>query len=264
MATTRAPDVPWTRSHLLSAMHLYTQLPFGKLHKTNPRIVELAKWQGRTNNSLAMKLTNLSSLDPVIKARGLKGLSGASAKDEAFWTEFHANWDAMSSLAEQEYRRFAEQNGVHVTDEVPEELVEIVEGKTRSATVQVRVNQWKFRKAILTNYNSQCCISGLANPQLLNASHILRWSDDHSNRMNPQNGLCLSAIHDRAYEVGLLTVMPDYRVCISETLLQDPASHFAKQAFVRFHNKKILMPSRWGPDPKFLEVHAKRFKFIAA
>ena len=264
MATNRAPDVPWTRSHLLSAMHLYTQLPFGKLHKTNPRIVELAKWQGRTNNSLAMKLTNLSSLDPVIKARGLKGLSGASAKDEAFWKEFHSNWDAMSSLAEQEYGRYAEQNGAHVTDDLPQELLEVAEGRTRSATVQVRVNQWKFRKAILANYNSKCCISGLANSNLLNASHILRWSDDHANRMNPQNGLCLSALHDRAYEAGLLTVLPDFRVRISETLLQGPVSPFVRQALVRFHNKKIRMPTRWGPNPSFLEAHARRFKFIAA
>lgn len=263
MATNQAPAVPWTRSHLLSAMHLYTQLPFGTLHKTNPRIVELANWQGRTSSSLAMKLTNLSSLDPVIKARGLKGLSGVSAQDKAVWTEFHSNWDAMSSLAEKEYRQYAEQNGVRVADDLPPELLEVTEGRTRSATVQVRVNQWKFRKAILTNYNSQCCISGLANPSLLNASHILRWSDDHANRMNPQNGLCLSALHDRAYETGLLTVLPDFRVRISETILQAPVSPFVRQALVRFHNKKIQMPTRWGPNPVFLEAHAKRFKFIA-
>ena len=96
MSSNRAESVNWTRQHLLPTLHLYTQLPFGKLDARNPKVKQLAMWLGRSVNSVAMKLTNLSSLDPVIAARGLSGLKGASALDRAVWDELHANWDAVS------------------------------------------------------------------------------------------------------------------------------------------------------------------------
>ncbi len=258
----RAANVKWTRKHLLPTLHLYTQMPFGQLDARNSRVRQLARWLGRSPGSVAMKLTNLSSLDPVIAARGLRGLSGASALDRVVWAEFHSNWDAMAAEAAHEYSRLAETNGDVVEEEVPETLSTIPEGKTRSATVQVRVNQWKFRKSVLANYGERCCITGLTNAQLLNASHILPWSSDLKNRMNPQNGLCLSALHDRAFDIGLITVLPDFRVQVSQKLIAHPDDSFMKQALLRFNNRKILMPSRYGPDPKFLEDHARRFKFI--
>ena len=258
----RAPNVDWTRQHLLPTLHLYTQMPFGQLDARNAKVKQLARWLGRTANSVAMKLTNLSSLDPVISARGLRGLRGASALDLKVWTEFHANWDAMATEAAHEYARLAETNGETLEEELAEIALPIAEGKTRAATVQIRINQWKFRKSILANYGARCCITGLTNELLLNASHILPWSSDVKNRMNPQNGLCLSALHDRAFDVGLITVMPDFRVRISETLALRPEDSFMKEALLRFDKMKILMPDRYGPDPTFLESHARRFGFI--
>lgn len=258
----RAPNVDWTRQHLLPTLHLYTQMPFGQLDARNPRVRQLAHWLGRSPGSVAMKLTNLSSLDPVIAARGLSGLSGASALDRAVWAEFHGNWDAMAAESAREYARLATVNGDVLDDEISEVLSDIPEGKTRNTTIQTRVNQWKFRKSILENYSGRCCITGLTNAQLVNASHILPWSSDLKNRMNPQNGLCLSVLHDRAFDIGLITVLPDFRVQVSKKLIERPEDSFMKQALLRFNNKKILMPNRYGPDPKFLEDHARRFKFI--
>ncbi len=70
----KAPAVKWTREHFLIALNLYYKLPFGKLHRGNPIIIESAKKMGRTPNSLAMKLCNFASLDPVQLARGVRGL----------------------------------------------------------------------------------------------------------------------------------------------------------------------------------------------
>lgn len=263
MSSHRAASVNWTRQHLLPTLHLYTQLPFGKLDARNPKVKQLAQWLGRSVNSVAMKLTNLSSLDPVIAARGLSGLKGVSALDRTVWAELHANWDAVSYEAAREYTRLANENGQPQQEDLAEVALIIPEGKTRSATVEIRVNQWRFRKSVLTNYRSQCCISGLVSEQLVNASHILPWSHDHKNRMNPQNGLCLSVLHDRAFDVGLITMMPDFKVRVSERLFSETADSFMKQTLLRFNNKKILMPDRWGPDPKFLESHARRFGFIS-
>lgn len=91
----------WTRQQLLAAFSLYCQLPFGKLHSRNPEIVALAKRLGRTPSALAMKLTNIASLDPSITGSGRKGLSGASAADRAMWAEMQTDWDAFVIASQQ-------------------------------------------------------------------------------------------------------------------------------------------------------------------
>jgi len=75
----KSPSVKWTREHFLIALNLYCKLPFGKLDRTNPLIIEVAGKIGRTPSSLAMKLCNFASLDPVQQARGIRGLAGDPA-----------------------------------------------------------------------------------------------------------------------------------------------------------------------------------------
>ena len=48
----------WTRAQTLAALHIYLQLPFGQLHRNQPRIVQLAQWLGRTPNAVALKLVS--------------------------------------------------------------------------------------------------------------------------------------------------------------------------------------------------------------
>src|SRR6266700_2143968 len=93
--------VPWSRDEVIVACGLYFTLPFGRMHARNPRIAEVAGLLGRTPSSLAMKLTNLASLDPEHHARGVKGLAGHSRLDEEIWREFQDNWDAMALLSEE-------------------------------------------------------------------------------------------------------------------------------------------------------------------
>ena len=96
-----APAVKWTREHLLLALNLYCKLSFGKLHRNNPIIIELAEKMGRTPNSLAMKLCNFASFDPVLQTRGIKGLAGASKQDRAVWDEFQSNLAVLGPESEQ-------------------------------------------------------------------------------------------------------------------------------------------------------------------
>ena len=91
----KAPAVKWTREHFLIALNLYCKLPFGKLSRGNPIIIEAAKKMGRTPSSLAMKLVNFASLDPVQRARGIRGLSGATKQDRAMWDEFHTHFPEL-------------------------------------------------------------------------------------------------------------------------------------------------------------------------
>lgn len=255
--------VKWTPAHTLSAFHLYTLLPFGKLHQRTPEIQQLASWQGRTPSSLAMKLVNFASLDPQIIASGRAGLSGASKQDHKLWAELQGNWDAVAESAADAYVELASTHGVQADAELLQnDLEEIEEGRTRSAVVQVRMNQARFRKAVLASYNATCCISGLRHEKLVIASHIVPWSEDTRNRLNPQNGLCLSALHDRAYDQGLITVLPDYTVRVSSTMTAANNSSELMALLLKSHNNKILLPERLAPSTEFLEWHARRFGFL--
>lgn len=269
MATATTARVNWTRPETLAALHIYLQLQFGQLHQRNPKIKQLAEWIGRTPGSVALKLVNLASLDPVIAASGRSGMGNASALDKQIWAELQINWDGVALEAAAEYERLALRNGVpadkDLLDEAPpnEEVLAVEEGKTRSAVVQVRVNQARFRKAVLASYNATCCISGLQHEKLVIASHIVPWSEDTKNRLNPQNGLCLSALHDRAYDQGLITVMPDFKVRVSPKIKTNKNDLFVTESLLRFDQKPIRFPDRLGPSPVFLEWHARRFGFIA-
>ena len=105
---------------------------------------------------------------------------------------------------------------------------EFPEGLDRETRVRVRVNQGFFRSAVLAAYESRCCVTGLSIPQLLNASHIVPWSVDPKNRTNPQNGLCLNVIHDRAFDNGLLTITPDLKIRVATKLKRNMANKAAQ------------------------------------
>lgn len=259
------PAVQWTRPHTLAAFHLYTLLPFGQLHRSRPEIVQLAAWQGRTPSSVAMKLSNFASLDPQIVASGRAGLSGASRQDRQLWAALQENWDEVAQEAASAYASQALAHGVAADNALLEEQDEefvFEEGRTRSALVQVRVNQARFRKSVLTSYNATCCISGLRHEKLVIASHIVPWRMDTKNRLNPQNGLCLSALHDRAYDQGLITVMPDFTVRVAADFKPHKQDSFMADALLRFDGQAIRMPERFRPAQEFLAFHARLFGFM--
>lgn len=113
----------------------------------------------------------------------------------------------------------AKRIGKQVEDVSEIEVIDLPKiGKERESIVKVRVNQSFFRKAVLAAYDYKCCITGLEIPELLIASHIIPWSKDGADRVNPRNGLCLNVIHDKAFDRGLITVTPEFAVKVSESL----------------------------------------------
>ena len=234
-------------------------LSFGQLHARNPLIRQLAQWIGRTPNSVALKLVNFASLDPQVIESGRKGMGNSSAQDKLVWHDLNYNWTSMTLEAAREFERFATNNDmsavVDIADDLAKEGFIISEGKTRSATVQVRINQARFRKAVLASYNNTCCMSGLRHQKLVVASHIVPWSVDKENRLNPRNGLCLSAIHDRAFDQGLIAVSDEGRVLMSGSIsaIQGVAA-FANH-FLTCEDMLIQKPARFAPDPMLLQWH---------
>jgi len=236
--------VGWTRQQLLVAFKLYCQLPFGKLHSRNPMIIKYAELIGRTPSALAMKLTNISSLDPVIIATGRKGLKGASASDRAMWNEMESDWEQFA----------LELQNVTLNFEQPQEADLDYTGVDKVAQVKTRVGQNFFRKSVLSAYHDQCCISGLAVPKLLVASHIIPWRVDESNRLNPRNGLCLSILHDKAFDTGMLTIAEDMTVCVSRRYAKKDDTFYGL-ALLAYDGQPMKMPEKFVPDAEFLAYH---------
>src|SRR5436190_21899432 len=158
----RAANVVWTREQRLIALNLYFKLPFGKLHKGNPLIIDVARKMGRTPSSLAIKLCNFASLDPVLRARGIRGMTGVAAEDRALWQEFNANRDALVPESEQMLHDLFTRDQSQEIDFLdrrrvrlePSQKLRIPTGSTdASATVKVRRGQQFFRQAILNAYD---------------------------------------------------------------------------------------------------------------
>jgi putative restriction endonuclease len=204
----------WTRDELLIVLNIYHKLTFGQLHARQPVIMQLAEKLERGANSVAMKLCNLASLDPALKLRGIKGLPGASKLDEALWQEFHADLNETVPASEEALRK------IFATDEnselivLPKEGVKIKKkpptGPTETlASVKLRRGQEYFRDAVLNNFGSRCGVTQLGLRELLIASHILPWGVHEKERLNVQNGLCLSRLHDAAFDRGLIAFDDD-------------------------------------------------------
>jgi putative restriction endonuclease len=211
---------------------------------------------------VALKLVNLASLDQQVIASGRRGMGNASKLDQQIWHEFLATSDPVVTEAAAAFGHYAEQNGLPSFVDVLDEVPDIAEGKTTTALVQVRVNQARFRRSILVSYNATCCMSGLRVPKRLVASHIVPWSMDAQNRLNPSNGLCLSALHDRAYDQGLITVLPDFTIRVTEDLRRPELDPFAQSSLAQCQGQEIRLPERLRPAPAFLEAHARRFGFL--
>ncbi len=248
----------WSREQLKLAFHFYCQTPFGKLHSRNPEIILLAKLIGRTPDALAMKLVNFASLDPSITSSGRSGLKGASKLDREIWDEFNADWEGLAVESERlRQQLFADQkNSVESTriESDEDETLADFSGETRAAVVQLRVKQQFFRRAVLSSYRGRCCISGVSDPRLLVASHIVPWRTDDKNRLNPSNGLCLSALHDKAFDNHLFTLTEDLRILLSKKLKATP-DQFLKSVFFPAENRPIEVPEKFVPDKRFLEHH---------
>ena len=127
-------------------------------------------------------------------------------------------------------------------------------GETQPRLINQRKKQSLFRRVVLSGYGEKCCMSGLSEPQLLVASHIVPWSKDKRNRLNPSNGLCLSAIHDRAFDKGLITISGDFRVIVSRKLRQKNGD-FLRDSILALHHRKIALPDRFQPKVEFLDWH---------
>jgi putative restriction endonuclease len=182
-----------------------------------------------------------------------------SKMETGIWNEFSNDWEELAYQSELILARFKNESIESSSGITRGDLPR--EGRERDAVVKIRVNQSFFRQTVLASYDNKCCVTGVSIPDLLVAGHIIPWAVDKKNRMNPCNGLCLNALHDKAFDKGLITITTDYRLKVSKILTEKyPETGLF---FLPYNNRKIALPQRFPPSREFIEYHNKHiFKDI--
>lgn len=243
----------WTDDEMIVVLDLYFKLPFGRLNRSTEEVKELAKLIGRTDNSVAIRLVNYAACDPYILESGRHGMSAGRDKCMPYWNKYANNKELLFLKAQEIKARLS-----NIT--IEEQLflkAEDFYGRTREATIQQRVNQCAFREMILSNYENKCALTGIDIPELLVASHIVPWSVDESNRLNPANGICLSPLYDKMFDRGLIGIREDYTVELSNELKHNVNKDYFDVHVAVIEDKKLMLPIEHAPNLDFLDYHYK-------
>lgn len=243
----------WSEDEVTLALYLYCQIPFGRCTHRDRDVQELARLLDRTPSAVALKLGNLGRLDPTLKARGVSGLSHGAAIDRRVWEQYRNDWEALVERS----RAILAGRGAELQTGPERDLrpLALPKGPTQTeSAVKTRLKQGFFRRAVLSSYDHACCVCRLQVPQLLVASHIIPWSKREDTRVDPANGLAMCVIHDRAYDVGLMTVSPDHRIRVSAHLRE--SSHtIVRTVFGAYEGREIVLPRRFVPRSDCLNWH---------
>jgi len=244
----------WTREELILAFNLYLKLPFGKLHTRTPEVIALAEVTGRTVNSIAIRLTNFAACDPYHKDRGVKGMVGGIKQCQPIWDEFFLNTETLNYESE---RILAEKENKTIETKFRDLLIDIgdLKGETKLRAVKTRINQNVFRQIVVANYSGKCAITRIDIPELLFASHIMPWAKNEEERLNPENGICLSALYDVAYDKGFIAINERYEILISSDLKKKSKHEYYPNYFAHLENEKIMLPKKYFPNKEFIQYH---------
>lgn len=177
-------------------------------------------------------------------------LGTSPGRYQAIVPTFIAGWDRESKTA-------------RVAFGSPGQLTESAQAPERRyalQTVKKRLHQASFRDAVIAAYRGRCALSGMPEPLLLDAAHIM--SDAHEQLGQPvvPNGIPLSKIHHAAFDSHLIGIDPDYRVHVSERLRSQNDGPML-EALKAVHLTKIHLPSRDRDHPD-RERLAERFELF--
>ncbi len=184
---------------------------------------------------------------PVIYFLGI-----APGRYQAMFPAFISGWDANALKARLAFG-LPVQEGVVTHRSFPEAVIGVypespLERRYALQSVKRRLHQSSFREAIIHAYGGRCAVSGIPEPLLLDAAHIV--PDKHEELGQPviPNGLPLSKIHHAAFDSHLIGIDPDYRLHVSDRLLEKEDGPLL-ESLKRLAGGKIHLPSRQVDRP---------------
>lgn len=129
--------------------------------------------------------------------------------------------------------------------------------------VRQRLHQSTFREAVLTAYGGRCALTGLPEPRLLDAAHIVADIDTEFGQPIVTNGLLLSKLHHAAFDANLIGIDPDYRIHISESLMSMNDGPMFEQGLKALVGRELRRPKRDADLPDRDRL-ARRFDSFCA
>jgi putative restriction endonuclease len=188
---------------------------------------------------------------PIIYFLGI-----APGRYQAMVPAFIAGWDAAGLKARVAFG-LPDQSAV-----APPENA--LERRYALRTVQQRMHQASFREAVIAAYSGRCALSGLPEPLLLDAAHIIADKDEQLGQPVVPDGIPLSKIHHAAFDAHLIGIDPDYGLHVSGRLLAQNDGPML-DALKRLDGGTIHLPARLKdrPDRNRLAERFERFKLAA-
>lgn len=153
---------------------------------------------------------------------------------------------------------------LNITPSIPDGLVNDAgskDGRERLQSIKVRIGQRTFREVILLIYQNRCCLTGIDLPEVNRASHIIGWAERAQTRMDPRNGICLSATYDAAFDRKLITFDEDYRLVLSKSIRDRVPSQTLRTHFLSKEGQRMEFPMRFHPLKEYLDHHRKGGEF---
>lgn len=249
---------PWTHEEFMVVFNLYMKMPFGRMSQTNKDVQNLARLMHRKPGSIAYRLVNFAACDKDLQARGIVGMVAGAKQCQPYWDEYFKDRETFLFETEKILAKFESRS---VEELHRDDLFDIqdLKGEDRIRAVKTRVNQNLFRQRVLSNYDFKCAITGINEPSLLIASHIIPWADNKDERMNPANAICLSPLYDKAFDKGFIGFDKDYHLILSDTIKQYRKEPFYEKHFGCLENQKLIFPEKcYKPNPDFLDYHMKQ------
>lgn len=175
---------------------------------------------------------------------------------EAFMPAFITGWDAISLKANVAFGAQL-QTGLYFAEDAAERRYALRE-------VKQRLHQASFREAVIEAYRGRCALSGLPEPLLLDAAHIVADQDEHYGHPIVPNGIPLSKTHHAAFDAHLIGIDPDCRIHVSERLLQRRDGPML-EALKGLDGNRLHLPRRLRdqPDRERLAIRYDLFKAAA-
>lgn len=239
-------NTEWSRDEYLVVLDLYLNHDIRE-DSTDPQVQQAAKLINRSANSVGLRLGNYRHLDP----ESTTGLSHVSAASREIWEEFVGNNDELAEAADGARERLAGSDSGGTSGGV--------QTGERTTEQPVRVGQSDFRMRLRERFHDSCLLCGISRPGLLQAGHILSWSENETYRGDPENGLLLCYTHHRAFDIGLFTLTEDFEIAVSPHF-QD-ATGFMKRTISDREGAPVQFPGD-RPNPEFLRKYNQGLEWM--